>query len=884
MALATLSHQFAAREIPYVLSNGTRLVGDYRVDALLRVGGLEITYLASDLALGRTVAIKEFFPNAFAIRYPSNQVRPKSPSFANDYEWALNHFVQEAQTVENISHNTIVRVYRIFRANDTGYIVRHYEEGMNFHEWLSQLRRPPSQAELLAIVMPLLDALEFVHGHKLLHRDVAPDNIKIRRDGSPVLVDFGAAGGGGANGPREINAAVKPGFSPFEHYGAKSEEQGPWSDIYSLGATLYLAVTGKRPADAPSRTVEDNLILSEQAAANGYSPSFLQGIDHAMRLGVADRPQTVGEWRTYFSNAHREAVNQHSGSGTAINLSASAGSHSEQAGDLEMPAFLRKPSANGHELSSEMAVPHPGQRQTDIGTRNQLLLPGPRREPAQENDHVTSNERSARLPATRPQIAEDIEDALVRERTAAQFCDDKKKTRPNRLMDRLSAACDEEILDIGEPQRRPVPNNTTGPGTALRRGAVTGLVADRTVRPSDTPPAKKRRFFRRKKAATAKALPRSSPDHGADTKKQGLFKRRQQKAARPSPNPLSRISRGKKLKTLLYAMQLSLAVAIASAVVYFSEQDSSGQIGEQAQRQSTANDTKQPLVFKGHGGPVSSVAFSGDGRRILSGSADHSVKVWDSRTGQLMHTLRHHLRAVNDISVSGKYLVSADQSGESALWHLKTGERLRTYEYGGGAVAAAIFVGRKNQIAILGKSGNFKLFEGRDQTPSQHALRGHEEAIHAVAYSPRGSFLVTGSGDKTVKLWDGKTFKLIRTYRGHSGKVAAIAVSENGEWLATGSDDRTVKIWSTRSDKLLGTLRGHAYPLTAIAFSPNGKRLVSADSGSSVIKLWDLRSGTVLETYKGHGQTVRSVAFSPDGRKILSGSDDSTIRLWNVRP
>ena len=229
------------------LPDGTELVGDYRIKRVLGAGGFGITYLADEIALARLVTIKEYFPSDFAAR-ESDGASPRSKESTADYNWGLERFIEEAQTLARFVHPNIVRVYRYFRANKTAYMVLHFEEGGSFKAWLKNLNRAPRQAELEKIIAPLLDALEIVHAGDYLHRDIAPDNIIIRKDGVPVLIDFGSARGEIASHSRTVSALVKPGYSPYEQYATNSKQQGPWTDIYALGATLYHAIAGKRPA------------------------------------------------------------------------------------------------------------------------------------------------------------------------------------------------------------------------------------------------------------------------------------------------------------------------------------------------------------------------------------------------------------------------------------------------------------------------------------------------------------------------------------------------------------------------------------------------------------------------------------------------------------
>ena len=283
------------------LSPGTGLDGRYTIERRIASGGFGITYAARHRTLDRVVAIKEHFPRQLAARDPTTErVQPTNPSV---YQWALDRFLQEGRSLARCKHPNIVDVADVFEANGTAYMVLAYEEGTSLAQWLARLGRPPSQSELDAIVVPLLDALETVHGKGMLHRDIAPDNIIVRRNGSPCLIDFGAARAAIANQSHAISAIVKSGYSPPEQYTTTGRAQGPWSDIYAFGATLWRCVTGDRPVEATDRMIGDRLGSIHDAATdrNAWRRSFLDGIDAALRLKQQDRPQSVAAWRSMLS-------------------------------------------------------------------------------------------------------------------------------------------------------------------------------------------------------------------------------------------------------------------------------------------------------------------------------------------------------------------------------------------------------------------------------------------------------------------------------------------------------------------------------------------------------------------------------------------------------
>jgi hypothetical protein len=287
------SHQFA-------LPVGTLLM-EYRVSGLLGAGAFGITYLARDTHLDKDVAIKEYLPSAFAARAADANVVPITPQQEQDYRWGLERFSQEARTLARFSHPNIVRVNRYFEANSTGYMVMDYERGEPLKAFV-QAHPFPSEASLKALIAPLLDGLEKVHASGFLHRDIKPDNIFLRRDTGPVLIDFGSARQTVADPGQALTTIVSPGYAPFEQY-TTSKQQGPWSDIYSLGGVLYFLVIGHSPPDAISRMKGDTLGERLGAVRERYSPAFLEAIAWSLALEESARPRDVATWRNKLLGA-----------------------------------------------------------------------------------------------------------------------------------------------------------------------------------------------------------------------------------------------------------------------------------------------------------------------------------------------------------------------------------------------------------------------------------------------------------------------------------------------------------------------------------------------------------------------------------------------------
>ncbi len=283
----------------HTLPDGTVLDGIYEIEQLLGSGGFGKTYRVYDRQLGRRLAIKEFFPVETATR-AGYTVYPIAESKKQAFGSALSSFAREARHLATFAHPNIVKVYRSFDENGTSYIVLEYVEGSDLDDWLTAQGRLPSQAEIDRLAIPLLDALEAIHGAHILHRDIQPKNIRIRsRDGTPVLLDFGLAKSIAPNEVRQTSAVVVAhGYAPTESYATGSKLQGPWTDIYGLGAVFYRAVAGEPPPGAPERLFDDHIVPAVALPGrSSYRPTFLEGIDWALTINPAERPQNVASWR-----------------------------------------------------------------------------------------------------------------------------------------------------------------------------------------------------------------------------------------------------------------------------------------------------------------------------------------------------------------------------------------------------------------------------------------------------------------------------------------------------------------------------------------------------------------------------------------------------------
>jgi len=282
------------------LTPGTA-IGKYEIVTVLGQGAFGITYRAQDTQLHRAVAVKEYMPVYFAARQADRSVLPRSTRVAEDFRWGRERFLAEARTLAQLEKAPgVVNVYDFLEINGTAYMVMELVSGETLEARLKRERQLPQPA-IEQILYPLLDGLERVHEAGFLHRDIKPANILIDPAGHPTLIDFGAARVALQGRTQAMTAIYTPGYAAFEQF--TSARQGPWTDIYALGATLYHCALGVLPPAATDRMIEDAMVPAAEAGKCRLSPALAAAIDRALTLKACDRPQTIGDWRRVLSGA-----------------------------------------------------------------------------------------------------------------------------------------------------------------------------------------------------------------------------------------------------------------------------------------------------------------------------------------------------------------------------------------------------------------------------------------------------------------------------------------------------------------------------------------------------------------------------------------------------
>ena len=280
---------------PLALPQGTILAGQYIIDHALGQGGFGITYKATDHKTGQKVAVKEFFPDSMATRTQTT-VTAFSGERGESFAYGKSCFLQEAETLaEFIGNENIVKVHSYFEENGTAYFVMDFVEGTSFDQYIKEHGGRISYEEAEQILLPVMDALAAVHSRGIVHRDVTPDNIYITKDGTVKLLDFGAARYSLGDKSRSLDVVLKHGFAPKEQY-TRHGKQGPFTDVYTVGASFYFAITGRRPPDSIDRLEEDDLIPPSSLGV-AIPPAKEDALLQAMSVQASARFQTMGAFK-----------------------------------------------------------------------------------------------------------------------------------------------------------------------------------------------------------------------------------------------------------------------------------------------------------------------------------------------------------------------------------------------------------------------------------------------------------------------------------------------------------------------------------------------------------------------------------------------------------
>ncbi len=880
---------------PQALATGTRLVQDYEIQRILGAGGFGITYLAEELPLARSVTLKEYFPVDFATRTEDLGAVPRSEGSTRDFNWGLDRFLDEAQTLARFDHPNIVKVYRYFRANGTAYMALKWEEGQSLKSWLKDLGRTPRQAEIDAILEPLLAALEVVHASDFLHRDIAPDNIILRTDGSPVLIDFGSARGDLAQRSRTVSALVKPGYSPYEQYSEDSANQGPWTDIYALAATLYHLTSGKRPQDAPARIVGDELRPAGDAALGAFRPAFLDAIDQALALDIAQRPQTVAAWRAllFAGKAARPVAGTVAGDGAAAAdpapepLASGNAAATRPLTPSEAPggffAFGRNRASTAHaDKSAAQPGARPKPRPPQFTPRNQ----------AKRQQSGTGFRRGGLMSRLRRGREGGATGAAAGHGADTQAA--------------LTSTAQAEAVASAVAMRNTAPRRPAAPGPKapyVRRGI--GYLRDSWRQISENAGAVLREAAASPVAATAGAgLPQSAMADepvGRQSAAGGQFGRTSRPPTPPAGRALQAIAAIEQLpaerkpprvrrnwrtgiKWRSVVFKLVLGALIAAGAVSLQQSLPTYLTQRTAKTTSASIPSLLERQFNAHAGGVSQIAFGQNGRSIVTTGADNTLKVWSVTWGSLSREIAHDYGPVTALSTRGSRAVTGHAEGDLAVWDLVSGERVVHIKRNEARIWDVTFIDDASErIAVAAHDWSITLWDLANPQRPLHIFEGHENPVQSLAVNKSAGLLISGGADRTLRIWNLSTLSLRTTRkRVHGDFVTSIAISSDYERLASGDLAGGLRLWSGDGGRRLRRLRAHDDAITALAFI-GGRDVLASASKDGRVRLWNMRRGSPIRTLGSKGVGVNGMVVTPDGAQLLTAGADGTVRVWRTR-
>jgi serine/threonine protein kinase len=906
-----------------VLQTGTVLDGKYRIERVIGSGGFGITYEAFDIGLASPVAIKEYYPSQFGVRDATFSVRPRSERDREIFDRLLSSFLREARTLNQFEHPAIVRVLSVFEAYGTAYMVMKYETGPSLKAWLADLVRLPTQGELDRLVPPLLDALEMMHDADFLHRDIAPDNIIVRSDGSPVLLDFGASRRVMGEMTGTLTGVVKKGYSPQEQYATDSRSQGPWTDIYALGATLYRCISGQTPNEATERMLDDSTLPAVEVGAGHYRDEFLAAIDAAIVLRPKERPASIAIWREMLYEGMLAPIGQPQswptagrpdlgGGGDTRHWDASGVSGPQpRSGPRSTPSLRHsggqraQPSASGHRSAPSGGFGAPDERPL-AGSPPSQSTPTPKRRNMSAIAMVLG--AVAIIGGGGLVLAMRVKEPSSQDRiaTAQKAAEDAKRAQDEQL-----ARLEREVAAARVEQERQRQLEEAGRAEAERQRQL-GQEAERRRQLEDARRAEAERqrqqaleAERQRELDAARRAEQERQQRLAEEARRAELERQQRLAEEARRAELERQQRlAEEARRAELERQRELDAARRADAERQRLADEARRAQQERQRQEDevrrAEQERQRLLREAAARPrqlpystpgataTFPVAVQTDARLIVAGGSDGALKGWDAATGTPREfSGTKHTDAISSIAVSpnGQQVVTGAWGGEIILWSLNgTAQRFRDADPGDGKssgrrwVVAMEFISPTQFVSVL-SDGTAQTWDTSKPRTAEATVSLNATGIKAADISRNGSTIATGTDAGALALFRRSDGQLTRQLSNHSDWILALAFAWNVDRMGSGSADGVVRIQNTRTSSPPRDIQAHNTAVRAITFSANGARLATgADDGT--VTVWDANSGLQLATYREHRSSVRSLALSPDGMRLVSASEDGDVRVW----
>lgn len=712
---------------------GYRL-GEYTMDAVLGDGGFGITYRARDTKLGVDVAIKEYFPSIYATRTEDSTIVPTAGADLDNYRWGLNAFLSEAQALAKFKHPQIVRVLRFLEANGTAYTIMEYEEGQTLSAYLRRHGGILNESRLLQLFLPILNGLHAVHDAGLLHLDIKPDNIYLRRNEQPMLIDFGSSRQmrDDAGGP----IALTPGFCALEQYPGHGAT-GAASDVYGMGATLYRCITGKDPIDALARQrAFEKLNIDPLAPATSferplYAAHIRESIDHALKLAIEERPAS---------------------------------------------AFALQQALMGKDLAKIAARPTASLYRPGTGFLGVLSAPEKpkkyRRRYSFLEKFIAVSVFSATVAVITPKFL--IDSGRLSEPELFDWIDDAK-TEIAAHATQLGDSINERVLGI-EPRPKVTPTAAKPPHPSPV-AAEPVAVAARTPFGAD--------MQRAPDITLAGAAPRAL----------GFLKHGAMLAVVTADGRLQLwdVATGEERATLSTQVSNGAALGVFPSSRWVAASDH-----EQAIAVFDPLGHREYVLRNDPPHPVNAIAVSANALQLAELAEDRRLTVWELSQQRRQQSWNVERATVPLLAFSpdAQVLLTGDTKGNITAWNSADGQRLTQWRAHKRAIAAFALSPDGRRLASADTFGELRIWKATGDTwDLEHTLADTPASVNSIAFSPDGEWLIAVGASGNVNVWDVPQGTLEHQLTTDRRRLRALALSNDGKTMAVASDDNLVRVW-----------------------------------------------------------------------------------------